>query len=289
MSAWHSGVAGSSPPLVVRTRQAEYRLISGTAYHVGRDPAADIAVPDARVSWRHAVLRHEPGGWVLEDARSTNGTFAGGQRISRFAITTDCVIRLGDRDDGPVLRCEPALPAWPRAHRDRQPVPWRGHGRRGRRPAAARPIPADSLSPEENHPVRPASPRARAGRLPAKRGPAADGGAARACPPAADRPDVRQRPRPFRPHRLPPPRRAAQVGERALRDRPIWAATTARSSTGSGSPPPRSPKRTSSASDTRRSGWPANSCANTSTPVTSRSSRRTWSSRSAAARCCWIT
>ena len=104
MSAWHSGVAESSPPLVVRTRQAELRLIPGPAYNVGRDPAAGVVVPDARVSWRHAVLRHEPGGWVLEDAGSTNGTFAGGQRISRFAITTDCVIRLA------VFRSVIALP-----------------------------------------------------------------------------------------------------------------------------------------------------------------------------------
>ena len=150
MSAWHSGVAESSPPLVVRTRQAELRLIPGPAYNVGRDPAAGVVVPDARVSWRHAVLRHEPGGWVLEDAGSTNGTFAGGQRISRFAITTDCVIRLGDRDDGPVLRCEPALPAGhaPTVIASR----FRGGGTAVVAAAPPGQIPADSLSPADSPP-----------------------------------------------------------------------------------------------------------------------------------------
>ncbi|HEY4462722.1 MAG TPA: FHA domain-containing protein, partial [Streptosporangiaceae bacterium] len=63
---------------------------------------------DPRVSWRHAVLRHEQGAWILEDAGSTNGTFVDAQRVSRFTITADCVVRLGDSDDGPVIRCEPA-------------------------------------------------------------------------------------------------------------------------------------------------------------------------------------
>jgi ABC transport system ATP-binding/permease protein len=63
---------------------------------------------DARVSWHHAILRHEQDAWILEDLGSTNGTFVGTERIERVTISSDCVIRLGNPSDGPLLRCEPA-------------------------------------------------------------------------------------------------------------------------------------------------------------------------------------
>ena len=63
---------------------------------------------DARVSWHHAVLRHEQDTWIFEDAGSTNGTFVGTERVDRITISSDCVIRLGNAADGPILRCEPA-------------------------------------------------------------------------------------------------------------------------------------------------------------------------------------
>ena len=94
--------------LVVRTRQSDHRLQAGTAYRLGRDPGSDIVMSDSRVSWRHAVLRHEQDAWILEDVGSTNGTFIGTRRVDRITISAECVIRLGNPDDGPVLRCEPA-------------------------------------------------------------------------------------------------------------------------------------------------------------------------------------
>lgn len=63
---------------------------------------------DSRVSWRHAVVRHEQDTWILEDVGSTNGTFIGTKRVDRITISAECVIRLGNPDDGPVLRREPA-------------------------------------------------------------------------------------------------------------------------------------------------------------------------------------
>jgi ABC transport system ATP-binding/permease protein len=108
MSSLRSDPAGVGPVLVVRTRQSDHRLRPGTSYRLGRDPKSDIVVTDTRVSWRHAVLRNEQGAWILEDVGSTNGTFVDAQRVSRFTITVGCVVRLGDSDDGPVIRCEPA-------------------------------------------------------------------------------------------------------------------------------------------------------------------------------------
>jgi ABC transport system ATP-binding/permease protein len=95
------------PGLVVRTRRSDHQLQGGTIYRIGRDPTSDIAMTDSRVSWRHAVLRIDGDAWILEDLGSTNGTFVGPQRLDRIEISADCVVRLGNPDDGPVLCCMP--------------------------------------------------------------------------------------------------------------------------------------------------------------------------------------
>jgi ABC transport system ATP-binding/permease protein len=103
----------SVPELVVRTRRSDHRLRVGGSYRVGRDPASDIVMTDSRVSWKHGVFQVERGGWVFADADSTNGTFVGPRRVARIEITGDCVIHLGNPDDGPVLRCMPQAPVVP--------------------------------------------------------------------------------------------------------------------------------------------------------------------------------
>lgn len=104
----------AAPSLLVRTRRSDHRLDSGTEYRIGRDPAADIVLTDARVSWRHAVLRADGQSWVLEDLGSTNGTYIGAERTSRVDIRDNCVVRLGNPDDGPLLRFEPQPPPAPK-------------------------------------------------------------------------------------------------------------------------------------------------------------------------------
>jgi len=84
---------------------------AGTTYRIGRDPKSDIVMTDSRVSWRHAVLRVDGDAWIIEDLGSTNGTFLGPQRLDRIEISAECVVRLGNPDDGPVLRCVPQVPA----------------------------------------------------------------------------------------------------------------------------------------------------------------------------------
>ena len=84
---------------------------AGTTYRIGRDPKSDIVMTDSRVSWRHGVLRVDGDTWVIEDLGSTNGTFLGLQRLDRIEISAECVVRLGNPDDGPVLRCVPQVPA----------------------------------------------------------------------------------------------------------------------------------------------------------------------------------
>jgi ABC transport system ATP-binding/permease protein len=101
------------PPLVVRTRRSDHTLQPGATYSIGRDPASDIPVLDSRVSWRHGQLRVEGGGWLLEDAGSTNGTFVGLQRVDRVPIAHESLVRLGNPEDGPILRFMLEAPAAP--------------------------------------------------------------------------------------------------------------------------------------------------------------------------------
>lgn len=58
---------------------------------IGRDPASGVHLKDSQVSWKHALLISNPGGCVLEDLGSSNGTFVSGARIQR------CVLHTGDR------------------------------------------------------------------------------------------------------------------------------------------------------------------------------------------------
>lgn len=48
---------------------------------LGRDVTNDIVLADAEVSRQHARLTRTPGGYVLEDLGSTNGTFVNGERL----------------------------------------------------------------------------------------------------------------------------------------------------------------------------------------------------------------
>jgi len=154
---------GSAPPLVVRSGESDWSLPAGPSYLVGRDPECDIVVDDARVSWRHAVLRVEDGRWVLADNGSTNGTYAEGQRADRIEIRRECLVRLGHPADGPALGCTvsgagPGVPGHPptvvaasRAGGDGtvpppgQSVAPPGLARPAGQPSGVRPLPARTL------------------------------------------------------------------------------------------------------------------------------------------------
>jgi len=137
---------------VVRTRRSDHQLQAGTTYSIGRDPKSDIVMTDSRVSWRHGQLRVDGAGWVIEDLGSTNGTFLGLERLDRIEISADCVVRLGNPDDGPVLRCMPQAPA-PAASQHAAPAAAADH------PGTALPVPPAPPAPE-------AAPEAEPGRDP---------------------------------------------------------------------------------------------------------------------------
>jgi cytochrome P450 / NADPH-cytochrome P450 reductase len=99
MEWWNQASAApraAAPSLEVRTRAGQRSLPPGPAYLVGRDPEADIVIPDACVSWQHAVLRLDGGRWTLADNGSSNGTFVNEQRITSATLADGDTIGFGD-------------------------------------------------------------------------------------------------------------------------------------------------------------------------------------------------
>ncbi|MFI5959423.1 FHA domain-containing protein [Cryptosporangium sp. NPDC051539] len=93
-------VTGDSSIALLRIAGHDYPLRSGRLYRIGRDPASDIVLADPRVSWRHATVQGDAGGWFLTDLGSSNGTFADAQPVSRIELTRAGNVRLGDPADG---------------------------------------------------------------------------------------------------------------------------------------------------------------------------------------------
>ena len=72
----------------------DYALQDGTVV-IGRNPDGGICLRDSQVSWKHALLVCTPGGCVIEDLGSTNGTFVGAARIQRHVLRPGDVIKIG--------------------------------------------------------------------------------------------------------------------------------------------------------------------------------------------------
>jgi len=63
---------------------------------IGRDPASQLRLDHATVSYHHAEIVRHDGVFVIQDLESRNGTFVNGQRITgRTALRTDDVIQIG--------------------------------------------------------------------------------------------------------------------------------------------------------------------------------------------------
>jgi cytochrome P450 / NADPH-cytochrome P450 reductase len=97
--------SGFVPPLEVRTQGTDRIFEPGPSYTIGRELDCDVVINDARVSRRHAVLRVEGNRWVLADCGSTNGIYAGDQRVDRIEIQGTCLVRLGSPVDGLPVSC----------------------------------------------------------------------------------------------------------------------------------------------------------------------------------------
>ena len=71
------------------------------SFSIGREESCDIQIHSQIVSRKHLDVYFERGRWWVEDNRSANGTFSGGEKIDRISVSGKCSIELGT--DGPAL------------------------------------------------------------------------------------------------------------------------------------------------------------------------------------------
>ena len=91
--------------LLVHSPQREVFLPESSPVTVGRGAEAHVRFQDPGISRRHARLVWDEG-WFLEDAGSANGVWDAGRRIDRLAIEGEVEVRLGDPDEGQLLKLE---------------------------------------------------------------------------------------------------------------------------------------------------------------------------------------
>lgn len=80
----------------VEGEEKTYKLIPHRALKIGRDPANDIVLRDAKVSRVHAEIVYEKGFFVVHDLASANGTFINGKRIRVAPLTDGAELKLGN-------------------------------------------------------------------------------------------------------------------------------------------------------------------------------------------------
>lgn len=151
-----------------------YRLIvrsgpnPGTVYEltrevstIGRDVTNDIVVGDAEVSRQHARLTRTPGGYVLEDLGSTNGTFVNSERLmAPRVMKPGDLVAFGENVNlmfdavAPEAAATVASPAGSPATVEPEPSP------PAQQPAAEAAAPAPAPEPQAAAPVPAAAPAA---------------------------------------------------------------------------------------------------------------------------------
>jgi pSer/pThr/pTyr-binding forkhead associated (FHA) protein len=90
----------SSSRLIVRTGPNAGMVFDLTkdVTTIGRDVTNDIVFGDSEVSRQHARLTRTPGGFVLEDLGSTNGSFVNSERLTApRVLNPDDLIGFGDK------------------------------------------------------------------------------------------------------------------------------------------------------------------------------------------------
>ncbi len=74
----------------------ERRELGDADVLIGRQASADIVLPDAFISRRHAIIRKGSDGYFLEDLNSAHGTSVNGERIATKLLTSGDRIELAD-------------------------------------------------------------------------------------------------------------------------------------------------------------------------------------------------
>jgi hypothetical protein len=88
-------VTAPEPVLIFAGRR---HPVSGPRIVLGRSKDADIQVPDANVSRRHAEIRQEGSVYTLVDLDSTNGIEVAGRRLKRLVLEDGTRFTLGSTE-----------------------------------------------------------------------------------------------------------------------------------------------------------------------------------------------
>ena len=88
---------GENPTLVWRPRLGEDQnyVLDRRLTKLGRHDENDVVLAGPTVSARHATVRVEPVGVVLEDEGSLNGTFVNGERVEQRLLEEGDRIQIG--------------------------------------------------------------------------------------------------------------------------------------------------------------------------------------------------
>jgi membrane-bound lytic murein transglycosylase D len=117
---WSNNIAAAAmtprpEPLPVRVRFSaptgaqEFRFVN--AFRIGRVDSAEVCIRDEHVSRNHAEVLFENGQWWVRDLASSNGVWAGGQRLTSVPIGQGLTIRLGMYGPEVAFEVEPPAPA----------------------------------------------------------------------------------------------------------------------------------------------------------------------------------
>ena len=78
----HTGSAGARHTMgILEQTESGRRYSLGSRCLLGRHPACDVTLEDARISGEHASLHWRAEGWELKDLGSRNGTFVAGRKL----------------------------------------------------------------------------------------------------------------------------------------------------------------------------------------------------------------
>jgi two-component system cell cycle response regulator len=85
--------------LIKGTPQGHRYFITADEMVIGRDPAADISIPDNSISRKHARIKQSGGAVTLEDLGSSNGTSVNSKKLEPGNVVTlskEDMIKLGN-------------------------------------------------------------------------------------------------------------------------------------------------------------------------------------------------
>jgi len=79
-----------------RSLAGETRRIAETSCTIGREPPADIVLPDEAIEPQHARISVAPHGATVIDGGSELGTYVNDKRIRKFDLVDNDIIRIGN-------------------------------------------------------------------------------------------------------------------------------------------------------------------------------------------------